>query len=374
MSRQVSQTVSTFSTGPATENIARQKQPRIQSAIHSRHPTQPEPLVTTTCPWCSAPRDTGPTCPRCGADYAKAEAIKKHGRAAHAVGQPEFPIETHDVADPVHVPAAPDEWQAVSDPELEWKFCLGAIPIALCIAMAFQATGPGAALQRIFLTMPVHELGHAVTAWFCGYTAIPTLWKTLIPDARGFIAPLALLGACGFLTYRAYLARELPVMYTVGALIFLQMFGTIIIKPDTALMLITFGGDGMGMILATLLMSSFFFGKHTQLYKGSLRWGFVVIGAAAFIDIYATWWRARKDDNAIPYGTTGGMATDSMTLVDTYGWSLQTLVHRYVVLGLCCLVVLTLVYAWGVWRAKSEMATRKRAQRMNDWEQRKRKD
>lgn len=52
---------------------------------------------------------------------------------------------------------------------------------------------------------------------------------------------------------------------------------------------------------------------------GSLRWGFVVIGAAAFVDIYATWWNARKDDSAIPYGTTGGMATDAMTLVDAYG-------------------------------------------------------
>ena len=104
----------------------------------------------------------------------------------------------------------------------------------------------------------------------------------------------------------------------------------------------------MGMILATLLMASFFFGKHTQLYKGSLRWGFVVIGAASFIDIYATWWKARKDESAIPYGTTGGMATDAMTLVDVYGWSLQTLVSRYVVLGVYCLIALALVYAWGV--------------------------
>ena len=135
-------------------------------------------------------------------------------------------------------------------------------------------------------------------------------------------------------------------------------------------MWISFGGDGAGMILATLLMGSFFFGKRTQLYKGSLRWGFLVIGAAAFVDIYATWWKSRKDEGAIPYGTTGGMATDAMTLVDAYGWTLQTLVNRYVVLGVCCLIALALVYAWGVWRAKSEIETRRLAQKAAEWAQR----
>jgi hypothetical protein len=32
-----------------------------------------------------APQADGPDCPRCGANYAKAEAIKKHGRAEVAV-------------------------------------------------------------------------------------------------------------------------------------------------------------------------------------------------------------------------------------------------------------------------------------------------
>ena len=328
--------------------------------------------MTTTCPWCSAPRDTGPTCPRCGAIYAKAEAIKAHGRAAPAVDPPQIPVEALDSADWIYTEASPSQWQLVDDPELEWKFCIGAIPIALCLAIAFHASGLGAALQRIFLTMPVHEFGHAVTAWFCGFAAIPTLWKTIVPETRGFIAPLALFGVLGYMTYHARRTKKPPLVYAGGALILLQAIATLGISPHTAQMWITFGGDGAGMILATLLMGSFFFGKKTQLYKGSLRWGFVVIGAAAFVDIYATWWKARKDESAVPYGTTGGMATDSMTLVDVYGWSLQTLVSRYVVLGVCCLITLALVYAWGVWRAKSAIEARKGAQKMADWATRKR--
>ncbi len=137
--------------------------------------------VTTSCPWCSAPRVTGSTCPRCGADYAKAEAIKTHGRAT---AEPPPVRIASDPAIRTATSASPAEWKAVTDPELEWKFCIAAIPLALCAAIAFHASGMGAMLQRIFLTMPVHEFGHAVTAWFCGYAAVPTLWKTLIPETR----------------------------------------------------------------------------------------------------------------------------------------------------------------------------------------------
>lgn len=327
--------------------------------------------MITTCPWCSAPRDSGTTCPRCGANYAKAEAIKAHGRAA-AGDAPSVPAQQ---SEPAVISYAADPMAglpAVADPVLEYKFCLAAIPAMLCIAIVFNASGLGAALQRIFLTMPVHEFGHAVTAWFCGYSAIPTLWKTLVPETRGFIAPLTLAGALAYLVFRAWQMQKRPQLVAGAAMLLVQAICTFGIKPDTARMLITFSGDGMGMILATLLMASFFFGKKNQLYKGSLRWGFVAIGAASFIDIYATWWKARKDHNAIPYGTMDGMASDSMTLVDGYRWSMETLVSRYVTLGLVCLAVLALVYVWGVRRAKADMETRRQAEKTEEWASRQR--
>jgi hypothetical protein len=208
-------------------------------------------------------------------------------------------------------------------------------------------------LQRTFLGMPVHELGHAVTAWFTGHAAVPTLWKTLIADSRGFIAPLALLGALGYMIYRAHLAGHFALVLLGGVLVLLQAVGTLILKAKTASMLITFGGDGAGMVLATLLMASFFFGKDTQLYKGSLRWGFLVIGSAAFVDMFATWWAARSDFGVVPFGEQEGVGlSDATKLVDDYGWSTEAMIQRYVALGLACLLALALVYAWGVWRAR----------------------
>jgi len=240
--------------------------------------------------------------------------------------------------------------ESVEDPDLEWKFCVAAIPAMLLVAVAFHIVTPF--LQRTFLAMPVHELGHAITAWLCGYFAIPTLWKTLVPDERGFVAPLILAGGMAYLMYRASQAEK-PALVGLGAgVLVLQAIGTLGIKFKTTQMLIVFGGDGMGMIIATALMATFFFGKDTQLYRGSLRWGFLAIGAAAFVDIFSVWNAARRDYGAIPFGEQEGTGlSDATKLVDDFGWTADQLIHRHIALGVCCLIALALVYAWGVRQA-----------------------
>ncbi len=244
------------------------------------------------------------------------------------------------------------ELQGVGDPLLEWKFCVGALPAMLLIALAFHAFGLGHFLQRTFLTMPVHELGHAATAWLCGYAAIPTLWKTLVPEERGVVAPLLLAGGMGYMMWRAWQKENRLLAGLGGAVLLLLAVGTLGIKERTAEMLVVFGGDGLGMVLAVLLMASFFFGKGTQLYKGSLRWGFLAIGAAAFVDMFSTWVAARRDFLDIPYGEQeGGLLSDATRLVEEFGWRPEQLVYRYFALGVCCLAALAAVYAWGVWQA-----------------------
>jgi hypothetical protein len=248
--------------------------------------------------------------------------------------------------------AAPFDAGVVSDPQLELKFCIGAIPSMLLLALGFHASEFGHMLQRMFLAMPVHELGHAVTAWLCGFLAMPTLWFTRIADERGLVAPLVLLGGVGYMMYRAWLAENRRLLVLGAMVLLLQALGTLGISADTARALFSFGGDGMGMVLATLLMATFFFGKNSQLYRGSLRWGFVAIGSAAFVDMYATWWAAWIDSTNIPFGMIeGGTPSDALRLVEEHGWTEQALVRRYIVLGTCCLITLAAVYAWGVRRA-----------------------
>lgn len=323
--------------------------------------------MSATCPWCNAPRDAGPTCPGCGANYAKAEAIKLHGRAAMPPAtapavriEPETPA--LDLEPDVGNPR--DEWHLVDDASLEWKFCVFAIPVSLLLALVFHSSGLFSSLQRIFLTMPVHELGHATAAWFCGFTAIPTVWKTIVPETRGFVAPAVLLAGLGYLGWRGWVAENRVVVGIACGLALLQLLLTFGIGPKTARMIVVFGGDGVGMVLATLLMASFFFGKRTQLYKGSLRWGFVVIGAVAFVDMASTWVRGRFDWDAIPLGSQDGQDADPAVLVQEYGWTLGGMVNRYLALAILCMIALALVYAWGVRRASRERESREAAGRL----------
>ncbi len=230
----------------------------------------------------------------------------------------------------------------------EWKLRAAAIPGALLVALAFHAWPTGHFLQRTFLSMMVHELGHAVTAWWSGFSAVPTLWKTLIPETRGLVWLVVTAFEVGLVALGWQRARlELALAgLALGVLQYVAVTASI----DDAQAWITFGGDGGAMVLGTILMACFFVPK---LRDHGLRWGLLVIGAAAFVDTFATWWAARGDVDVIPFGEIEGVGlSDPSKLTEIHGWSVAQLVHRYVELGVTCLAVLAAITVWQVMRAR----------------------
>lgn len=243
------------------------------------------------------------------------------------------------------------------DPEREWKVRAAAIPAALALALVFHASATGHWLQRTFLSMMVHELGHAVAAWWCGFAAVPTVWKTLVPDTRSVAISLVVLAALGYGLARAWQARRWGRVCVFGALLALQAAGTLATSPERAREVVTFAGDGGAMVLGTLLMMTMFVGAESRLRTNQLRWGFLVIGAAAFVDPFATWWAARGDVAAIPYGEIEGVGlSDPSKLDQLYGWSSHELVARYVTLGVLCLIALAAAWAYFTYVARRAAA------------------
>ena len=242
-----------------------------------------------------------------------------------------------------------------SSPDTEWKQRAIAVPVVLLLAVLFNHSDTGHFLQRTFLTMMVHEFGHAVTSWWSGVRAIPTLWKTMIPDHRDVIIQIVVGAFNGFLLWRGIRERRLLVTLVGGALAAAQLYATFVLSYDDARMWITFGGDGGAMVLGTILMCCFFVDRDTSMARGGVRWGLLVIGAAAFVDTFATWVAATHSTDVIPFGEIEGVGlSDPSKLTEDYGWSTHTLVHRYVLLGTVCIVSFTVIWLAAVWHARRE--------------------
>lgn len=231
-----------------------------------------------------------------------------------------------------------------------------AIPVALLLAWLCAHAGMLHMLMRTFLSMWIHELGHAISAWLFGFPAFPGPWFTPIGASRSWLFSGAFMAGVGYWGYRNWLARRPLGVALCAAALLVQIVLTAFVSAHRAQEWIIFGGDAGCLILGALLMGTFYVRRTDSIRTGWLRWGFLVIGAAAFADAYATWWAARSDVGAIPFGESerSGLC-DPSRLVDEYGWAISRMVNRYVVLGALCLLGLAALYAWGLVRARAAM-------------------
>jgi hypothetical protein len=296
------------------------------------------------CPRCGAERVAAPECPRCGVIYAKARA------AAPRTATP--PIGSAAV------------WGGATE-EARAELVARALvpPAALAVAWLLVVSSVGHLLARTFLTMWVHELGHAATAWLCGFGAFPGPWRTPVSDGRVPLVSVALVAALGWVGVRGWRERRAALVAAGVGGVALHLAG-LSLSPRAAQALVTFGGDAGCLALGTLLMATFYAGPESPLHRGALRWGFVGIGAASVVDASHTWLRARADPAEIPLGEIEGVGlSDASKLTDLYGWTYSQLTGRYVAVAAACVVAIAVMYVLGVVRARARLLEERRGPR-----------
>jgi hypothetical protein len=198
----------------------------------------------------------------------------------------------------------------------------------------------GRFVLRTFFGMWLHELGHAVAAWLCGYPAFPGPWFTSVGAERSFVFALAITAGLAYAVWRAWTDERRVWMGVAIAVLALQIVLTVFLSPAKAHTLITFCGDAGSLVFGAALMAAFFVPPGHKLHRDWLRWGFLVIGAASFADTFPDWWRARHDPGVIVFGEIEGRAdTDPTVLVDS-GWTVAQMVSRYVAIGVLSLFAL----------------------------------
>jgi len=232
--------------------------------------------------------------------------------------------------------------QARQDDRQELLFRIVALPAALLLARVIVHIAPGGVR---LLSMWVHEFGHAVAAWLCGFAAMPGPWFTSVdPDRSPATTALfvALIGVGGFRAWQKERWFWIGVSVAVLAVL---LFCTLGLYSDQAQQLITFGGDAGCFVLGSLLMLTFYTRRDHPVYRNALRWGFLAIGALSFMDVWVIWSGGILN---VPFGENENGLSDPSVLTELYSWKVQLLISRYQRLGVACFAVLAAVYAGGI--------------------------
>ena len=224
----------------------------------------------------------------------------------------------------------------------EFKYRLLALPLALLVARLVAGTSLRVAAGM--LAMVLHESGHAITAWLAGRWAVPMLWVTMHGEERSWLIVLFLTAAIIFGGFLAWKMEHWGWVCVAGALLILQIT---ILSAHHDEALIVFFGDGGAMVLATILMATFYAPRESALCQNwGLRWGLLVIGALTFMHVYRLW--SGPFEN-IPFGEIEGVnLSDPSLLTQMYGWNVAQLIDRYLLLAKVCLVLLFGLYVWGL--------------------------
>ena len=221
---------------------------------------------------------------------------------------------------------------------------VAALPGALlCAWIAVKAMPGGVRL----ITMWVHETGHAVAAWVCGYQAFPGPWFTPVTTERSPFFTLVLVGLISAGGYRAWQGRRPFWIAAAAVALILTSIGTFALSWLSSQQLIVFFGDGGSLVLGTLMMVTIYVRDTSALHRNQIRWGLLVIGALAFMDAVATW---TGPVDLLPFGENENGLSDPTVLTEQFGWTTQLLVQRYRQLAYACAGVMAIVYLFGLRR------------------------
>lgn len=300
------------------------------------------------CPKCQFDHPLQTTeCLKCGIVFSRYRAAPESA-ANQANPDAAMAVSAPALAGPTTVNDASGRSDARSAARTELKYRILALPLALLLARL--VAGTGLRLAAGMLAMVLHESGHAITAWLTGRWAVPLLWVTPHGEQRSWAIVLLVTAVIGFAGFLAWKMERPGWLLAAGALLVLQLVALSL--PAGAL--IVFFGDGGAMVLATVLMATFYAPRESRLYKSwGLRWGLLAVGALSFMHVFLMWTGPLED---LPFGEIEGVnLSDPSLLTEMYGWTVLQMVDRYVRLGKLCLLALLALYIWGLVAAYLEL-------------------
>jgi Zn-finger nucleic acid-binding protein len=229
------------------------------------------------------------------------------------------------------------------------------VPLALVFGLAFCATPSGQFFGSL-VSMPFHELGHALVSWLSSRFALPlpffTVWSN-DPSLLFGLALGALLGWFGFHSWRE--GRRFGLLLA-GALLSAQLWLSCFVSARTSLMCQILGGGLGEIVLGGLVLVAFHFPLPARLRWDFWRWPALLPGGVCFGHAALTWIAAARDSRRIPWGSAIGSESDGdmNRIVRDFGWSAAELSRFYLAAACVSALLIGAAYALalGRWRAQ----------------------
>lgn len=217
-------------------------------------------------------------------------------------------------------------------------------PLLLAVTWLITISPLGFFLKGFHVWM--HEFGHAVPAWLCGYraTPLPFGWTPVEPVYSHFVY-WGLLLLFGILFVAGVKERKVWAMIAAVACAGVQYYMTWRMPEHRQeFWWSAFGGVGGEFVLSTLLMLAFWVQLPEKFRWGACRYVFFLIGATSLVAIWVRWGDVYRGIEEIPFGSmingeddAGG---DMNKLMDGYGWKKFDIRRNYYLLGKGCWVAL----------------------------------
>jgi hypothetical protein len=231
---------------------------------------------------------------------------------------------------------------------------LGA-PLALVLGVAFCAT-PSGQFFGALVSMPFHELGHALVSWLSSRFALPLPFFTVWSNEPSLLFGLALGGLSGWFGFHAWREGRRFGLVLAGALLSAQLWLSCFVSARTSLMCQILGGGLGEIVLGGLVLVAFHFPLPARLRWDFWRWPALLPGGVCFGHAALTWIAAARDSRRIPWGSAIGSESDGdmNRIVRDFGWSAAELSRFYLAAACVSALVIGAAYALalGRWRAQ----------------------
>jgi hypothetical protein len=240
---------------------------------------------------------------------------------------------------------------------------LGA-PLALAFGFAFGATSAGQFFGSL-VSMPFHELGHALASWLGSRFAVPLPFFTVWSNDRSLLFGLALAGLIAWFGFRSLRERRRFGLVVAGALLGAQLWLSCFVSARASLMCQILGGALGEIVLGGLVLVAFHFPLPARLRWDFWRWPALLPGGVCFGHAALTWLAAARDARRVPWGSAIGDESegDMNRLVNAFGWNAAGLARFYLTAACLTALVIGAAYVLALGRGRAQGMARMERQK-----------